>query len=91
MATKRVWLTSEESKVDAMLEMADRYGMPVSNYVGLCAWLGHKIMVRTIEPENYFTPEQMVQMYIAAKEQGLEVQEPESEEMKRMIEDAEKM
>ena len=84
---KRIWLTTEASKIDAMADMADRYGIPVSVYVGMCAWIGHKTMVRTLEPESAYTPEQMVKMFIAAKAQGLDVQEPDSEELKRMIAD----
>lgn len=88
MPTKRVWLTSEADKVDAMLKTADSYGMPVSNYVGMCAWIGHRIMLRTLEPESVYTPEQMVQMYMAAKAQGLDVIQPDSDEMKGLIADA---
>lgn len=88
MATKRIWLTSEEEKVDLMLRTAEAYGIPVSNYVGLCAWIGHRIMLRTLEPESVYTPEQIVQMYMAAKAQGLDVIEPETDQMKGLIADA---
>lgn len=85
MATKRMWLTTEESKADAMVASAEKYGMPVSAFCGLCAWMGYKSLIRAIEPESAYTPEQMVQMYIAAKAQGLDVIEPEGE-MKKLIE-----
>ena len=87
MATKRVWLTSEESKIDEMVDAAARFGAPVSVYVGMCAWIGHRQLLRTLEPESVYTPEQMVQMYIAAKAQGLDVVEPEGE-MRNLIEAA---
>jgi hypothetical protein len=86
MPVKRMWLTSEESKVDALAATAEKYGMSTSAFAGLCAWMGYKMLMRTIEPENLFTPSQMVEMYMAAKAQGLDVVEPE--EFKKVLEDA---
>lgn len=86
MASKRIWLTSEESKVKAFEDAAGRYGMPVSAFVGLCAWLGYKQLMRTIEPESFFTPAQIVEMYQLAKEKGLAVVDEDSDEFKQLME-----
>jgi hypothetical protein len=86
MAVKRMWLTSEESKVEALTATAERYGMPASVFAGLCAWMGYKVLMRTIEPEAVFSPEQLVDMYKHAKDKGLDVQDPS--EVERMLEDA---
>lgn len=87
-SNKRMWLTSEPSKIDEITATAERYGIPASNFAGLCAWMGYKTLMRTIEPENLFSPSQMVEMYMAAKAQGMDVIEPDSEQFKRMIEAA---
>ena len=88
MGTKRIWLTSEESKVQAFEDAASRYGMPVSAFVGLCAWMGYRQLMRALEPESFFTPTQIVEMYQAAKERGLAVVDEDSDEFKQLMEAA---
>lgn len=88
MATrnKRLWLTLEGSKADAITEAALEYGMPVSSFAGLCAWMGYGVMMRTLKPESAYTPEQQVKMYLAAKAAGIDVKPPNSEEFKTALE-----
>lgn len=69
--TKRVWLTFETSKVDAIIAAAEDYGMPVSSFAGLCAWIGFKTIIRQIDPDKMLTTDQWVDIIEAAKKRGL--------------------
>lgn len=69
--TKRIFVTLEASKVDAILAAADDYGMSYSNFGGLCAWIGFKTMMRSIDPEKMLTVDQWVDIIEAAQKRGI--------------------
>lgn len=68
---KRLWLTLEGSKADAITAAAEDYGMPISSFAGLCAWIGFKSIIRQIDPDKMLTTEQWVDIIEAAKKRGI--------------------
>lgn len=81
--TKRLWLTLEETKVQAIVDTAEDYGMPVSSFAGLCAWVGFNTVIRQINPEKMLNTEQWVDLIEAAKKRGL-ISADEVEKMKAL-------
>ena len=79
--TKRLSVTLEACKVDAIMAAADDYGMSIAGFGGLCTWMGFKAVMRSIDPEKMLTTDQWVDIIEAAKNRGL----VEEEELQKMV------
>lgn len=64
--TTRVWTRFTPDKYQQMQAWSDQLGMTLSQFVSICAWTGAQQVMRTLEPNRFFTTEQWGQVIAAA-------------------------
>lgn len=64
--TNRVWTRLTPEKYQQMEAWAEQLGMSLAQFVALSAWVGARQVMRTLEPETFFTTEQWGQVIAAA-------------------------
>jgi hypothetical protein len=68
---KRIWGRLPDEKDAQLKEWADSLGMSYSAFISLCVWVGAKQIMRTVEPEKIFTPDQWADLIEVAQERGI--------------------
>lgn len=58
VATTRAWVRIPTDKLDQMTTWAEGLGMSQAQFIGICAWVGARTVMRTLEPEKFFSTEQ---------------------------------
>lgn len=62
----RVWTRLTPEKYDQMVEWSEKLGMSLAQFVALSAWVGARQVMRTLEPESFFTTEQWGEVIASA-------------------------
>lgn len=84
--TVRVWTRFTPEKAAQLQKWADEQGMTLAQFVSLCAWVGARQVMRTLEPETFFSPEQWGQVIASAVERLPD--DYKGEYVQKMLQDA---
>jgi hypothetical protein len=66
MDAVRVWSRIPTEKYEKMSQWAEQLGMSVASFVAVTSWVGARQVMRTLEPETFFTTEQWGEVIASA-------------------------
>lgn len=69
----RIWGRISNEKGKQLQQWADELGIPMMQFIGLCAWMGAHHLMRSFQPEKFITGDQFADIVLNLKQKGVEI------------------
>jgi hypothetical protein len=79
----RIWGRISNEKGKQLQQWADELGIPMMQFIGLCAWMGAHHLMRSFHPERFITGDQWAEIVMGLKEKGFEINV--SDDMSKLV------